>query len=193
MASGADGQWRGPPCPPDPIGANIQARAVSQDSDRVITIDRRDDRDMGAPHRIVKQDIPFHTDGEILDMVARFEECSWPYERWTHRAHLAVAVVYLRTSLIEEATRRARRNIQNYNRARGDPDGYHETLTVFFMRLIDRWLREHAGGKTLVEIVADLARGFTMRSLLDYYSSERLWSSEAKAAWVEPDLKPWES
>ncbi len=32
-----------------------------------------------------KLDLPFTSDAEVIDMVARFEACTWPYPRWTHR------------------------------------------------------------------------------------------------------------
>ena len=50
---------------------------------------------MSSARPVVKRDIPFGSDAEILEMVERFEQCRWPSERWTHRAHLAVAVVFV--------------------------------------------------------------------------------------------------
>lgn len=55
---------------------------------------------------VVKQDIPFRSDDEIRDLVVRFERCVWPYERWTHRAHLALALSYLRQYPLDDATNR---------------------------------------------------------------------------------------
>jgi hypothetical protein len=43
--------------------------------------------------RIKKIDVPFKSDDEITQLVARFESCTWPYERWTHRAHIAIAAL----------------------------------------------------------------------------------------------------
>jgi hypothetical protein len=145
---------------------------------------------MASRRKVVKQDVPFRTDDEIVDMVARFEECRWPYERWTHRAHLAVGVVYLRRYSFGEATRLVRQNIQRYNRTCGDPDGYHETITVFFMRIISRFLRDEADRSSIVAVVDDIFRRCDLNCLLEYYSPERLWSPEARGAWVEPDLGP---
>jgi hypothetical protein len=145
---------------------------------------------MSSARPVVKRDIPFRGDEEILEMVERFEQCRWPSERWTHRAHLAVAVVYLRRSPFAEARQLVRQNIQKYNQTCGDPQGYHETITFFFLRLINHFLSDQAGDRSLVDNVDELSRRCSMDSLRQYYSPERLWSPDARAAWVEPDLRP---
>jgi hypothetical protein len=123
-------------------------------------------------------------------MVTRFEQCRWPYQRWTHRAHLAVAVVYPRRYPFADAKRLVSQNIQRYNRTCGDPQGYHETITWFFLRMISRFLSDSAADMSIVEIVDELSRRWDVACLQEYYSLERLWSPEARGAWVEPDLKP---
>jgi hypothetical protein len=145
---------------------------------------------MSGARPVVKQDIPFRSDEEILEMIERFEQCRWPYERWTHRAHLAVAVVYLWRCPFAEARQLLRQNIQTYNQTCGDPQGYHETITVFFLRLISRFLSDQVTDRSLVDLVDELFRRCSMDCLRKYYSAERLWSPGARAAWVEPDLRP---
>jgi hypothetical protein len=78
----------------------------------------------------VKVDYPFHSDAEIADMVRQFEDCSWPFDRWTHRAHLAAGAYYRRHHPFTEALNRIRTSIQRYNKTRGDGTGYHETITT---------------------------------------------------------------
>jgi hypothetical protein len=143
---------------------------------------------MGMPSRY-KIDIPFTTDSEVLDLVRQFESCELPYERWTHRAHLAVAVVYLQRYPFSEAIERARTAITRYNQTRGDPAGYHETITVMFMRLVEREMRVAAAGEWAM-FVNDLAQRFQLSRLLRYYSAELLRSAEARARFLPPDLQP---
>jgi hypothetical protein len=78
-----------------------------------------------------------------------------------------------------------------YNRTRGDPAGYHETITVVFMRLVARELAT-AGPGEVVNVVNDLTARCTVSWLYQYYSPERLWSAEARAGLVAPDLRPLE-
>ena len=140
-----------------------------------------------APKR-PKLDIPFHSDQEIAGLVEQFELCEWPYVRWTHRAHFAVAVHYLSRFSLSEAIERIRHHIQLYNRTVGDGNGYHETITVLFMRRIAHQLRKYKG--STAEVVDELCRSHDVQWPLTHYSPERLWSNEAKVSWVEPDLLP---
>ncbi len=135
-----------------------------------------------------KPDPPFGSDAEIAELVRLFESCELPGGRWTHRAHLAVAATYLRHYPLPEATDRARAHIRRYNATRGNHTGYHETITVLFMRLVARELPTN--GRGLAEFVSGLASRFPVSRLLDYYSADRLWSTEARAGFVEPDLRP---
>ena len=136
-----------------------------------------------------KVDIPFESDAEIDEFVRLFELCDLPYERWTHRAHLAVAASYLTRYARSEAIDRARVGIQRYNRTRGDPAGYHETITVVFMRLVARELAA-VGSDRIADLVNDLAGRCPVTWLYQYYSPERLWSAEARAGLVPPDIRP---
>jgi hypothetical protein len=136
-----------------------------------------------------KIDVPFTTDAEVIDMVAAFERCEWPYPRWTHRAHIGVSLCYLRDRRFDEALARIRQHINLYNQTCGDPTGYHETLTVLFMRRVQHYLRCHPDS-SLVVAIEELAVACDMQWPLRYYSPERLWSAEARAAWIEPDRQP---
>lgn len=140
---------------------------------------------------MAKIDIPFESDEEISELVELFEACRWPYERWTHRAHVAVAASYLTSLPLDAAIDRIRGTINRYNRVCGDPTGYHETITVVLMRIVADFLRNESAGLSLVEIVDELASTrTTKRVLLRHYSAEVLFSPEAKARLVEPDLEP---
>jgi hypothetical protein len=137
-----------------------------------------------------KVDVPFATDADVEALVTAFEDCTLAYPRWTHRAHLAVALVYLTRYRFPLALDRARVHIDLYNRTRGNPDGYHETITVLHMRRVARYLAEQVEPPSLVVALDDLtalcAKGWTLR----HYSPERLGSAEARAGWVEPDREP---
>jgi hypothetical protein len=134
-------------------------------------------------------DVPLETAADLDDLVAGFEACTWPYERWTHRAHLAVATAYLLRYPLSEATDRARAGIRKYNAVRGSGTGYHETITVLFMRLVARELRV-VRPADVAAFVNDLAGRFRVDALLVYYSRDRLWSADAVAGFVDPDLRP---
>src|SRR3712207_4251172 len=82
--------------------------------------------------------------GEIFALVRGFDDCSLPCERWTHAAHLTVALWYLLEYDWPEAVARVRSGIKRLNAAHGvvttRERGYHETLTLFWLRHVRAFL-----------------------------------------------------
>src|SRR5260370_11150537 len=74
------------------------------------------------------------------ELVRCFEDCSLSFEHWTHRSHVKIAYLYLRTLSFEQALDRIRSSIKRYNAANRVPEGptsgYNETTTHAFLRLI---------------------------------------------------------
>jgi hypothetical protein len=137
----------------------------------------------------------FCSAAEVLNLVHRFEFCTLPHEEWTHRAHLTVALCYCLRHSFEEATRRVRDGIKKYNASHGitqtRTSGYHETMTIFWLRIVREYLSEASPvdcslatlANGLVERYGDKGLPFT------YYTRELILSGEARTDWVEPDLK----
>lgn len=136
---------------------------------------------------MAKIDVPFTSDAEIEQLVELFESCRLPYERWTHRSHLAVAFRNVQRYPFPDALERVRTGIQRYNNTQGDGTGYHETITVFYMQRAARAVQQQ---HPLHELVNDAATRWTMATLLEYYSPERLWCEAARTSWLEPDRRP---
>jgi hypothetical protein len=136
----------------------------------------------------------FRTTGEVLSLLRRFDDCTLPRDEWTHAAHLTVALWHLLEYDWAEAVARVRLGIQRYNAAHGirttPTGGYHETLTLFWMRRVRAFLEDGRNeARSLVALANDLSAALDSRLPLTYYTRERLFSTEARAAWVEPDLK----
>jgi hypothetical protein len=143
------------------------------------------------------EEMTFRTTGEILSLVRRFEDCTLPREEWTHAAHLTVALWHLLQFDWPEAVARVRARIKRYNAARGIPTtptgGYHETLTLFWLRAVDAYLQaERNEARALVHLANELAATHDKGLPLTHYTRDLLFSPEARARWVEPDLKPLE-
>ena len=144
---------------------------------------------MSSPQREKqKEELPFESDSDVESLVVRFETCSLPYKHWTHRAHLAVAVRYLRQFPFDEALSRLRDNITKYNRRCGDPDGYNETITVAFLKKLESEFRLGRSCSSMHGEVERLKRLCTVDWLYNYYSRDLIWSQEAKRHFKEPDL-----
>jgi len=140
-------------------------------------------------------DRPFVSDEELEELVAGFEDGSLPKPSWTHRAHLAVGLVYLDRMPAPVALALLRERIRRYNVAIGGQNtstaGYHETITRFYVYVVRRFIAEDREEGTLAERANRLYQRYGDRNLpRRYYSEARLFSEEARARWIDPDLRP---
>ncbi len=123
-----------------------------------------------------------------------FEDGSVTPAEFTHLAHVRVAWVYLNEAAsVEGALPRMRDAIRRFAAAAGASQKYHETITVLWMRLLADVRARGAAGE-LADVLHAHPALADKELPLQYYSRERLFSDEARAAWVEPDrqsLAPW--
>jgi hypothetical protein len=144
----------------------------------------------------------FATDDEVAALVCAFENATIPASEFTHAAHIAVALSYLNTFSPDEALERMRENIRFFAAHHGVTNLYHETLTTFWMRLL-----EHVASTSDVDpsrrsgiakadlpllrrinlIVEDWIK---RRPVETHYSPELIKSQAAREKWVPPDRLP---
>jgi hypothetical protein len=123
------------------------------------------------------------TDDEFL---AAFEACAFARPEWTHEAHVRMAWLYLTRLPFAEALEKVRKGIQKLNGRIGSPDGYHETITVAYVRVIASRLEPGDDYPAFRDRHPDLFDR-TLTALLRHYTKERLHSAEARQGFVEPD------
>lgn len=130
-----------------------------------------------------------HSDAEFLQS---FENCSLSTDAWTHRAHLRVAYLYAVQRPFPAALSRIRRGIQAYNAATNTPEaldrGYHETITLAFVRLVYACLARQGDFPDSNAFCGRFPELLDKQVLLRFYSRERLMTFDAKREFVEPDL-----
>ena len=136
-----------------------------------------------------KTDPPFTSDAEIAELVRLFESCELPGERWTHRAHLAVAASYLRALSSPRGHRPGPRH-SPVQRPRGNPPG-----TTRRSRPV------HAAGRPRTGAARPTAwprssttwpGGFSRLAVPTLLEGPAV-VGQARAGFVEPDLRPWTS
>ncbi len=143
---------------------------------------------------------PLHA-GSIVDaaMVARIHNGlrarTLPKPEWTHAAHLTVATALLAKLGLAGAEAEMPGLIRAYNEATGvpnsDSEGYHHSMTLFFLRRIDQFLAPHKNEPLPLRVTRLLASPLAERSYpLTFYSHKKLFSVEARRNWTPPDLKP---
>lgn len=125
-------------------------------------------------------------------LVRQFERCQLPLDSFNHGEHLTVALFYLTQMPVHEAVHQFRtailRFIKHYNET-----GYNETITMFWLNLIGRFLMKSEPTRPITNMLDELLETYgDSRLIYTYYSRDRLMSDEAKAAWLAPDLKPFD-
>ena len=138
--------------------------------------------------------IIYRAPSEIDSLIHAFQECSLPRSQWTHEAHLTVALWYLFYDSEQEAINAVRNGIKRYNSVQGiettKNGGYHETLTLFWVRTIRRYLADESRNRSMVNLANGLIAKYADRTLpFRYYTRSRLMSWEARINWVEPDKR----
>ena len=128
------------------------------------------------------------TDAYIESFVHAFEDGSLSRSEWTHSRHLVMALWYLRRHNREEATRLIRDGIQRHNNSQGNFTGYHETITLAWIAVVERFLAVRDLDVPVSVLAEELLQQCGDKNyLLRFYSRERLFCDEARAFWVPPD------
>ncbi len=131
---------------------------------------------------------------EAKQLVEQFEAGSYPASDWTHESHIVMGLWYLYHFSTAEATTKIREGVKHYNLSQGgvnsDTEGYHETITIFYIKILDRFL--HGTDADFDQILKAMMDEPFMRSAFpfDYYTKELLMSVKARKEWVAPDLLP---
>ena len=132
----------------------------------------------------------FKTEKEIEDLLEKFIEKSLPKEGWTHEAHLTAAIWHLKQFEYYEALCLIKSRIISYNLAAGgvndSNNGYHETITVFWMKVIYFYVNNNKT-KSLLNLCNEfLSSQLSSRSLPNYfYDKEKLMSPKFRSIFME--------
>ena len=142
------------------------------------------------PRRLFSSEIEIHRIGHgLIDL-------SLPNAEWTHDAHFAAALWLMRYRSSRNLSQLMPELIRAYNEATGvantPTSGYHETITQASLRAARATFVRHPPTAPVYEIANALLTSRLGRSdwLLEYWSRELLFSTEARVAWRDPDLKP---
>ena len=125
------------------------------------------------------------TDDEFL---ARFESGRLPASEFHHRDHVRATWLCIERYGEERAADRVSAGIRAIAAAHGIPERYHATITQGWVRLI----AHHRSLDPASDFRAFFAHasGLADKNLLErHYSRDILFSSDARAAFVEPDLR----
>ena len=145
----------------------------------------------------------YKDEAEIRDVVRKFEGCEYALAEFTHVRHVTVACWYLCTngmgSTAGDARRSTKKSAEALERMRlglrrfiahHGKQGYHETITRFWVELLGSFLEKLGDGvSTTLKVNRALECYGSKDVLFSYYTRELVMSDTAKREWVEPDLR----
>lgn len=132
----------------------------------------------------------FASDAEVQALVEAFESAAIAPSQFVHAAHLAVALKYLAESPLAEATDRMRSSLLRFTEHHG-VNVYHETITTFWMKLLDHLARNHYDDLPLwrrINLIVERWEG--VGAVEAHYSRALIGSNIARQQWVPPDRLP---
>ena len=133
-------------------------------------------------HELSKSDQEFRT---------AFEAGAYAPADFSHRAHIRLAYVYLATNDVERAAELMRAALMNFLKVHGiTPTKYHETLTRGWILAVHHFMHRCPTALSADNFIEREPMLLDSRIMLTHYSTELLFSSKARAAFVEPDLDP---
>ncbi len=139
---------------------------------------------------------PLDTDDAIAAHGEAFLARTLPKSHWTHAGHFAAALYILLRRPDIDAPRDMPALIRAYNEATGvantDDGGYHETITQASLRAARAFASTQPQNAPLTAILAALLASELgdKNWPLTYWTHTRLFSVEARRAWIDPDLAP---
>jgi len=133
---------------------------------------------------------------EISHIYDGFKALTLPKDEWTHEAHLVTALSLLFDHGLTTAEAIMPDMIRNYNTSRGGinstTDGYHHTITIFYLRVIEKFRNKNMGlefGELASRLLS--SRIAEPYFTLNYFSKEHLFTPEARLGLVEPDIQAY--
>jgi len=134
----------------------------------------------------------------LFPLIEKFNTATLPKSEWTHQAHLTVALWYLHTYEFHDAVCRLKSGIILLNNFHGtentDRSGYHETLTIFWAKVIAIY-SELNPSCNLEELTENfLNSGLANRELpFQFYSIREILTTPYRAVYHEPTLEKLDS
>jgi hypothetical protein len=132
----------------------------------------------------------FVNDEEVRNLVRAFEEATISPSHFQHCAHIAVALTYLSEAALDDATVRMRQTLQNFTQHHG-VNVYHETVTRFWMKLLDHLATTHYRDVPLWRRINLIVERWTLTDpVAAHYSRSVISSHAARESWIAPDKLP---
>jgi hypothetical protein len=119
-----------------------------------------------------------------------FEACTIAPSQFNHEAHVRLAFVYLTEGDVDSAVRKMRDALLNSLQHNCVPQSkFHETLTRAWVLAVQHFMNRSTS-TSASDFIAKNQQLLDSKIMLTHYSASVLFSADARASFVEPDLDP---
>jgi hypothetical protein len=123
--------------------------------------------------------------------IADLEACALQPAQFDHRAHIRAAYIYLTAHEVDVAVMRMRDALLAFLQHHAIPASkYHETITRAWILAVRHFMDRTPATASAESFIAANPRLLDSKIMLTHYSAEVLFSADARARFVEPDLDP---
>jgi hypothetical protein len=124
------------------------------------------------------------------DFRAAFEAFTLAPAQFDHAAHVRLAYVYLVEHDVEAAAQQMRGALLKFIEHNGIPRSkFHETMTRAWVMAVRHFMNKSASASS-ADFLTRNAELLDSQIMLTHYSASVLFSPDARAGFVEPDLDP---
>ncbi len=120
---------------------------------------------------------------------AEIEQCSMAPDGFDHRAHVRLAYAYLAENDTETAFQLMRSALLKFLQHHGiDVSKYHETMTRAWILAVRHFMENSLKSSSADDFIENNPTLLNTKIMMTHYSAELLFSQEARARFVEPNL-----
>ena len=119
-----------------------------------------------------------------------FEACSVAPAGFNHEAHVRLACIYLTDGEADSAVQKMRDALLHFLEHNSVPRSkFHETLTRAWVLAVQHFMNRSTS-TSAADFIAKNPALLDSKIMLTHYSASVLFSPDARASFVEPDLDP---
>lgn len=133
----------------------------------------------------------FETAENDIEFKNQMESCEFPAADFNHRAHLRLAYIYLSENNTHKSSELMRDTLNRFLIHNGvDPSKYHATLTKAWILAVHHLMSKTGNSSSADEFINKNPEMLDTKIMMTHYSAGVLFSDEARAEFVQPDLDP---
>ena len=125
-----------------------------------------------------------------LKFRSAFEACTIAPSEFNHEAHVRLAYIYLTEGDADSAVQKMRDALLQFLEHNNVPRSkFHETLTRAWVLAVQHFMNKSTSNSA-ANFIAKNPELLDTKIMLTHYSASVLFSADARASFVEPDLDP---